>query len=178
MELAIEGTSATDAARRLGLPRQMVNYHVQALQKAGFVIPIGEVRRRNMMERRVRATARSYLISPDILGALSGARRRPTDSATREALLALTARIQSDLGSPGIKSSSPAALSFSSKIHFSTEERRGAFIRALGEAVVNVVQEFARKPGPPAPDQQPFGFILGLYPLPQSSNRKSQGDQR
>ena len=47
MELAIEETSGTEAARQLGLPRQMVSYHVSALEQAGFLVRIGDVRRRN-----------------------------------------------------------------------------------------------------------------------------------
>lgn len=180
MELAIEETSGTEAARRLGLPRQMVNYHVSALEKAGFLVPAGLVRRRNMVERRLRTSARSYLISPDILGSLSGARRRGTNAASPTALLALAARLQADLGASlptQTGRTAPPTLSFSSKIHFADDASRGEFVRALGESVGAVVREYSAPMKTERPAQQ-FGLVLGFYPLPQSPSPSSEGDQR
>jgi hypothetical protein len=177
MELAIEETSSTEAARHLGLPRQMVNYHVSALERAAFLVRTGDVRRRNMVERRFRSSARSYLISPEILGRLSGARRRTPDPTSPVALLSLAARVQHDLGAePGPRPRSPA-LSLFSKLQFADVHRRGAFIRALGEAVVTVVREFS---DPRNGTDQPlkYGLMLGLYPLPRSFSPPPEGDQR
>jgi DNA-binding transcriptional ArsR family regulator len=180
MELAIEETSGTEAARQLGLPRQMVSYHVSALEQAGFLVRIGDVRRRNMVERRLRSSARSYLISPEILGPLSGARRRFPDPASPTALLSLAARVQNDLA--GSLSKAPGqdrlpALSLYSKLHFADSNSRGAFIRALGEAVVTVVREFSA-PGAGVEESQKYGLMLGLYPLPQSPTHPPEGDKR
>jgi DNA-binding transcriptional ArsR family regulator len=180
MELAIEGTSGTDAARRLGLPRQMVNYHVLALEKAGLLIRIGEVRRRNMVERRVQSSARAYLISPDILGPLSGARKRAPEPSSLVGLLTLTARIQSDIGSLAASREPAPALpvhSFSSKLQFTDESAQAAFVRALGESVVSVMRS-SMAPGSRAKDAPAYNFILGLYPLPRPSSQSIEGDQR
>jgi DNA-binding transcriptional ArsR family regulator len=180
MELAIEETSGTEAARQLDLPRQMVNYHVSALERAGFLVRVGDVRRRNMVERRLRSSARSYLISPEILGRLSGAKRRIPDPASPSALLALAARVQNELSSSLSSATQPdqlPALSFSSKLHFSDDESREAFIRALGESVVGVVRTFSA-PIDPTGGTQPFALMLGLYPLPQPSTRSPEGAQR
>ena len=65
-----EPDSASGVARRLGLPRQQVNYHLRELEKQGFLEFIEERRKGNCMERLVRATARTYLISPEALGHL------------------------------------------------------------------------------------------------------------
>ena len=180
MELAIEETSGTEAARQLGLPRQMVNYHVSALEQAGFLVRIGDVRRRNMVERRLRSSARSYLISPEILGRLSGARRRIPDQASPTALLSLAARVQNDLAASLSIASGPhrlPALSLYSKLQFPDSNSRGAFIRALGEAVVTVVREYST-PGVGADESQKYGLLLGLYPLPQSPANPPEGDKR
>jgi hypothetical protein len=157
----------------------MVNYHVSALEKAGFLVRIGDVRRRNMIERRLRSSARAYLISPDILGTLSGARRRSPDPHSRSALLSLTARVQSDLGTfdPSSESSAPSVLSFSSKLHFSSAASRAEFTQALGQAVVAVVRDFSAPPSS-AGEVQQYGLILGLYPLPRSSSHSPEGDHR
>src|SRR5688572_22997889 len=68
-ELAMpDGDSASGLARRLSLPRQRVNYHLRELEKAGLVELVREQRKGNCVERIVRAVARSYLISPEVLG--------------------------------------------------------------------------------------------------------------
>ena len=178
LELAIEETSGTEAARSLGLPRQMVNYHVSALEKAGFLIRIGAVRRRNMVERRLQSSARGYLISPDILGRLSGARRRIPDQASTTALLSLAARVQSELGGALHPEGAPAppSLSFSSKLSFPSDDARREFTRALGESVVSVVREFSG-PADNAGRTQQYGLVLGLYPLPRNSFHSPEGDK-
>lgn len=177
LELAIEETSGTEAARQLGLPRQMVTYHVSALEKAGFLIPMGDVRRRNMVERRLRSSARAYLISPDILGTLSGARRRVPDSTSPAALLALAARVQRDVGTMLPRSSNsppPSTFSLASKLRFADAEARSAFIRSLGEAVVHVVRAFSTSDF--GHDVQSHALVLGLYPLPQPTAPSPEGE--
>jgi DNA-binding transcriptional ArsR family regulator len=62
--------SAAGVAKRLKLPRQTVNYHLRELEKDGFVEFIEQRPKGNCLERVVRATARSYVISPVALGAL------------------------------------------------------------------------------------------------------------
>src|SRR5262245_37054100 len=65
-----EPGSSSSLARDLGLPRQRINYHLRELEKAGFVELVEERRKGNCVERLVKATARTYLISPEVLGAL------------------------------------------------------------------------------------------------------------
>ena len=70
LELLREPDSATGLAKRMKTPRQTVNYHLRELEKEGFVELVEERQRRNCTERVLRATARSYVISPEALGAL------------------------------------------------------------------------------------------------------------
>src|ERR1700752_2395132 len=62
--------SAAGLARRLGLPRQRLNYHLKALERCGLLECVEERRKGNCTERILRATARAFVISPDALGAL------------------------------------------------------------------------------------------------------------
>src|SRR5687768_16521736 len=73
-------TSATGVAHDLRLSRQLVNYHVRALERAGLVEEVERRQRRGLEERIVRATASHFLISPDALGTLGGT---PPDGADR-----------------------------------------------------------------------------------------------
>src|SRR5271165_5200603 len=53
-----EPDSAAGLARRMGMPRQKVNYHLRELEREGFVELFEERRKGNCLERVVRATAR------------------------------------------------------------------------------------------------------------------------
>ena len=59
-----EPGSATALGQRLGLPRQQVNYHLRTLEQHGLVELVEERRKGNTVERVMRATASSYVISP------------------------------------------------------------------------------------------------------------------
>jgi DNA-binding transcriptional ArsR family regulator len=54
LALAQQPDSATGLARRLGLPRQKVNYHVRELERAGLVELHDLRQRRGLVERRLR----------------------------------------------------------------------------------------------------------------------------
>jgi DNA-binding transcriptional ArsR family regulator len=69
-ELA-EPASATMLAAKVGLPRQKVNYHLRALERHGLVELVEERRKGNAIERVMRATAASYVISPGALAAVA-----------------------------------------------------------------------------------------------------------
>src|SRR4051794_30965803 len=77
-ELA-EPASASTLGQRLGLPRQKVNYHLRTLEEHGLIELDEERRRGNVVERIMRATARSYVISPAALAALRPEPRRSPD---------------------------------------------------------------------------------------------------
>src|SRR5262245_15376295 len=86
LALAREPVSSTELARRLGLPRQRVNYHVRRLERAGLLRAAERRRRRNLIEQRYVATAQSYLLSPDLLGPLAADWRSIQDTASADYL--------------------------------------------------------------------------------------------
>src|SRR6201996_9509616 len=63
LEQLTDPDSAAGLARRLGVPRQKVNYHLRELEREGFVELFEERRKGNCIERVVQATAREYLIA-------------------------------------------------------------------------------------------------------------------
>jgi DNA-binding transcriptional ArsR family regulator len=64
LEQLTQPDSAAGLARRLGVPRQKLNYHLRELERAGFVELFEERRKGNCTERVVRATAREFLVAP------------------------------------------------------------------------------------------------------------------
>ena len=73
LRMLAEPDSAAGLARKLGLPRQQINYHLRELERHGLVELVEERRKGNVTERVLQATAASYVISPI---ALSAVRRR------------------------------------------------------------------------------------------------------
>lgn len=63
-----EPASATSVAARIGETRQRVNYHLRELERAGLVELVETRQRRGSVERVVRATARTVVIAPQVLG--------------------------------------------------------------------------------------------------------------
>src|SRR5262245_57912186 len=62
--------SAAELGERLGLPRQKVNYHLRTLEGLGLA-EMAETRTwGGLTERRLVASAISYVISPGALGAI------------------------------------------------------------------------------------------------------------
>lgn len=66
-ELTVPG-SATTVAAALDLPRQKVNYHLRALENVGLVRQVTSRQRRGLTERVLESSARSYVVSPAVLG--------------------------------------------------------------------------------------------------------------
>jgi len=171
LELAVEPCSATELARRLGLPRQRVNYHVRELARAGLLRPAGRRRKRNMFEQRYVAAARAFLLSPELLGPVGADWRRVPDEASPEYLLALSAQLQSDVirvwRHAQAEKKEVTTLSLKSQFRFETQRQQEAFVRALSDAVASVVSRYTSpnltSEGGPAPGR-PYRLVLGCYP--------------
>ena len=173
VEALREPGSATSLARRLGLPRQKVNYHVRELARAGYLRRAGQRRRRNMIERWYVATARAWVLSPELLGGVGIDRGAVEDAFSAAYLAALTSQVQRDLArvSEAARKAGKrlSTLSISSKLRFESAEQRAAFTRALRDALVDLVgrhaSPYTRDDGSPAPGR-PYHLVLGVYPMP------------
>src|SRR5262245_46388804 len=93
----VEPASAAGLARRLNLPRQRVNYHLRELERAGLLRQVATQRRRNCTERILQATARAYMISPEILTELGEPSDPARDRFSSTYLLNLVSRTIRDL---------------------------------------------------------------------------------
>jgi DNA-binding transcriptional ArsR family regulator len=174
LEALASPDSAAGLARRLRLPRQKVNYHVRELARAHFLERAGQRRRRNMVERRFRTTARGYILSPDLLGRLGLPREQAEDAFSAAALLGLMARGQSELGRASREAAEKgkrlSTLSVSSALRFESAEQRARFAAELRRVVVDVIgrhaSPYAREDGSAAPGR-PYRLVLGCYPIPR-----------
>ena len=63
-----EPGSAASLAKRIGLPRQQLGYHLRALEAAGLVRVVEERKRRGFTERVLVAGANTFVLDPALLG--------------------------------------------------------------------------------------------------------------
>lgn len=75
-----------------------MNYHLRALERHRLVELVEERRKGNCVERVLRATARSYVISPAALSSVQPDPGRAPDRLSAQWLLALAARLMRDVG--------------------------------------------------------------------------------
>ena len=173
LALARTPMSATEMAGRLGLTRQRVNYHVRQLERSRFLDRAERRLRRNMMEQQYVATARSYVIAPELLGALAPHVGVVQDAASASALFAIASRAQDDLtrvlGDADAQSKRVATLSLTADVRFTSPEQRTEFTRALERAIADLVARhtapFTHDDGSPG-DGRPYRLFLGCHPIP------------
>lgn len=162
-ELAEPG-SAASLARRLELPRQQLNYHLHALEEAGLIEEVETRRRGNCLERVVRATARSYVISPAAMGESCPSAADVGDRFSASYLIAVAAQTLRDLGRlRGLADAAGkrlATLTIQAEIQLASPADRKAFTQELAAAVEGVIAKWHREGG------RPFRVTLGAYPSP------------
>jgi DNA-binding transcriptional ArsR family regulator len=170
--MAREPASATELARRLGLPRQRVNYHVRKLERAGLLRAAGRRRRRNLIEQRYVATARSYVLAPALLGPLAPDWRSIADTASADYVMALAEQVRSDVTRASEEAAAEdkrlSTLSVKSQFRFETPEARIRFAEALRQALVEVIARHTspnlRENGRPGRGR-PYRLVLACYPV-------------
>src|SRR6266508_4333215 len=144
-ELA-EPASATTLAGRAGLPRQKVNYHLKALERHGLVQLVEERRKGNCTERVLRATAASYVISPEALAMVQPDPARSPDQLSARWLLALAARLVRDVGTLITGATAArrrlATFGIDTEIRFASAADRAAFAEELASAVTTLVGRY------------------------------------
>src|SRR6185503_11918803 len=141
-ELAAPG-SAASLASRVGLARQKVNYHLRALEP---VRPVGERRWGGLVERRLVATASSYVVSPAALGEAANDPARASDRLSARYLIALAARVVREVAELVRRSKEHAkqlaTLSIDAEVRFRSPTERAAFTRELTHAITKLVARY------------------------------------
>jgi len=176
----LEPDSATGVARRMKLPRQTVNYHVRELARARFLARAGRRRRRHLFEQYYVATARSYVLSPELLGKLAADPAQVADTFSAKYLLGLASKLQLELARSAELATAAgkrlATLSINTELRFISPEQRAAFTAELQRAIVEVAgrhsSPFAKPDGSPA-EGRPFRLVVGCYPIPPATELES-----
>jgi DNA-binding transcriptional ArsR family regulator len=169
-----EPDSAAGLARRLGLPRQRLNYHLRELEREGLVECVEERRKGNCTERLLRATARSYVISPDALGLLGATPEAARDRFSTDFLVASTAQTLRDVTSLEARARQQSkrlpTLTLESEIRFSTAAARAAFAEELTASIAALA---ARYHDDHAPAGRRFRMLTVVHPAASVSDATS-----
>jgi DNA-binding transcriptional ArsR family regulator len=173
-ELA-EPASAATLASRVGLTRQKVNYHLNALEAHGLVRLAEERKWGGLTERLLVATAASYVVSPGALGPVAIDPNREVDRLSASYLIALGARIVREVGDLVRRANATgkrlATLAVDTEVRFRSPADRAAFTSELTEAIATLVSKYhdASTPGGRA-----HRLVLVAHPLPQITVPKEQ----
>ena len=171
-----EPASAAALSERVGVSRQKVNYHLRTLESLGLVHLAGEKRWGGLTERKLVATASSYVVSPEALGPVAADPDRKMDRLAAGYLIALAARAVREIGDLVKRAHEAgkhlATLSADTVIRFRSPADRAAFSRELTEAINQLVAKYHDES---APGGRPHRLVLLAHPLPQPK-QEHEGD--
>jgi DNA-binding transcriptional ArsR family regulator len=169
--------SATSVAAKLGLSRQVTNYHVRALESAGLIEEVARRQRRGVKERIVRAAASYYLISPEALGALGDTPVTAADRFSATFQVAVAARTIREVAALAALARDAGkrltTLTLDTEVRFATPAAREAFGNELTETVMRIV---ARYHDAHAADGRSYRLFAGAHPVfrPQPASGSSR----
>jgi DNA-binding transcriptional ArsR family regulator len=176
LEALREPDSAAGLARRLGQPRQHINYHLRELERAGLVELVEERRRGNCLERVLRATAYSYLVSPELLGRAAAEPGKGSDRFSPSHLLAVAARTVREVAELEARAEAAglriATLALETEVRFASPEAPIRFARELSDALARLLVKYhdAETPGGSC-----FRVVLCGHPVVAAGDDESQG---
>jgi DNA-binding transcriptional ArsR family regulator len=169
-ELAAPASAAT-LATRVGLARQKVSYHLNALEAHGLVRLAEERKWGGLTERLLVATAASYVVSPGALGPVAVDPNREVDRLSASYLIALGARIVREVGDLVRRANKAgkrlATLSVDTEIRFRSAADRAAFSKELTDAIATLASKYHDAS---APGGRAHRLLVVAYPTPQKSN--------
>ena len=171
--------SASSVAKALGTTRQKINYHLGILEEVGLVELVEELPRRGLTERVMVASARSYVVSPDVLGSVAAnpdvltATASPSSAPTEgdgpdsrlsaRYLLAVAARIIREVAAfSGATAAVPPTLTIDTEVRFASAQDRADFTADLANAVGNLA---ARYHNESAPSGRWHRLVVAAYPV-------------
>jgi len=157
-----EPCTCTEVGARLGQSPQRVYYHVKRLVDAGLVTQVSERKVRGIHEGIYQASARSYWMSPGLVGRLG--LRRAQDELSLGHLLDLVEEVQADIA--GLDRAAPElpSIGVSGEVRV-PPERRQEFLDDLRSALQDLFTRYGGAEG------DAFKLAVACYPAAPSPER-------
>jgi DNA-binding transcriptional ArsR family regulator len=173
-ELAAPASAATLAAR-VGLARQKVSYHLNALEAHGLVRLADERKWGGLTERLLVATAASYVVNPGAMGPVAVDPDREVDRLSASYLIALGARVVREVAGLVRRANAAgkrlATLAVDTEVRFRSPADRAAFTQELTEAIATLVSKYHDAS---APGGRAHRLVVVAHPLPHRSESREQ----
>lgn len=150
-----EPRSCTEVAERLGQTPQRVYYHVKRLVDAGLVVQVSERKVRGITEGIYQAGARSYWLSPRLVGRIG--LRKVQDELSLGYLLDLVEEVQSDIAALDRSAPELPSIGVSGEIRV-PPERRQEFLDELRTALQTLFTRYGGAEG------DAFKLVVACYP--------------
>lgn len=150
-----EPSSCTEVGVKLDQTPQRVYYHVKRLVDAGLVTQVSERRVRGIIEGIYQATARSYWLSPQLIGTIGG--RRARDDLSLGYLIELVEEVQQDLATIDKTKPELPTLGVSGRIALPAASRKEFF-----DELRTTLQDLFTRYGGAEGDQ--FNLAIAVYP--------------
>ena len=165
-ELA-EPASAATLATRLGIARQKATYHLKTLEEHHLIKESGQRKWGGITERLYVASAATYVVAPNAMGAVAPDPRKNMDRLSAGYLIALAARVVQEVSDLVRRARAAeqglATLSMDAEIRFRTAEERAAFTHDLTQAVHSLVSRYHDIS---APGGRAHRLVVVAHPLP------------
>ena len=162
-----EPASAAGVARVLGQPRQRIGHHLKTLEQAGLVERVGTRQSGNFVEVLYRATARSFVVSPEVSWADSRRSEAMRAQHSLETLVALGERLQRDavvlLDRAAYDGEQIASAAVSAEAGFASERDREEFLREYLQSTRELLERYGSKQG------EPYRIVLAVHPQTEGS---------
>ena len=173
LEALSEPNSAAGLACLLEVPRQKINYHLREMEKVGLVEFVENRRAGNCTERIVRASARHYLISPEVLGGLAGGTEGLADKFSSSYLVSVAARTINDVAilRDGARRAGERLATFTLETgaRFASPSDLNAFAEELSNAVTRLVAKYHNDKS-----ENSHGFRFALCAHPELTDQERQ----
>lgn len=151
-----EPRTCTEIAKRLDQSPQRVYYHVKRLVDVGAVEQVSERKTRGVHEAIYLATARTYWLSPALIGRIGGVRKvQGRMNLTR--LVDLLEQVQADVAALEPTALELPSVAAAGEIRIRPQDRQ-QFLHALQTALQDLFSRFG------AADGDPFRLAVACYP--------------
>jgi DNA-binding transcriptional ArsR family regulator len=160
-----EPRTCSEVAERLGQTPQRVYYHVKRLVEAGLVDQVSERKVRGVHEGIYQAGARSYWLSPRLVGHLG--LRKVRDQLSLGYLLDLMEEVQADIAALDRTASELPSIGLSGEIRVRPEHRQ-EFLTELQGLLQNLFTRYGGAEG------DAFKLALACYPQTAQEPRGEQ----
>jgi DNA-binding transcriptional ArsR family regulator len=167
--------SASGLARRLGLPRQQVNYHLRELERAGFIEMSEARQRRGCTERIMRLTSQVSFPRADEAASPELRANQEGHGFASAHLIAAASAVASEVAElrarADAKGKRLVTTTLQSEIHFPTPDDYRAFVEGLTAAVARLV---ARHAAPGDPRSRAHRLTITLNPTLQARTERKE----